>query len=82
MPFPSPGDLLDPGIELTSPVLAVRFGTSEPPRKSTINATLSVTENVRDTIWIFFLVHFILRERELQGGEDSRRGRGLSFGNP
>ena len=47
LPFPSPGDLLDPGIEPTSPVLAVRFCTSEPPRKSTINATLTVTETVK-----------------------------------
>ena len=25
LPFPSPGDLLDPGIELSSPTLAGRF---------------------------------------------------------
>ena len=37
LPFPSPGDLPDPGIEpisLPSPVLAVRFFTTVPPRKS------------------------------------------------
>ena len=28
LPFPSPGDLPDPGIELTSPVSAGRFFTS------------------------------------------------------
>ena len=31
MPFPSPGDLPDPGIELTSPSLAGGFFTAEPP---------------------------------------------------
>ena len=37
LPFPTAGDLLDPGIELVSPVspaLAVRFFTTVPPRKS------------------------------------------------
>ena len=35
-PFPSPGDLLDPGIEpasLASPALPGRFFSTEPPRK-------------------------------------------------
>ena len=32
-PFPSPGDLPDPGIELVSPALAGRFFTTEPPGK-------------------------------------------------
>ena len=31
VPFPSPGDLPDPGIELTSPALAGGFFTAEPP---------------------------------------------------
>ena len=33
LPFPFPGDLPDPGIELTSPALAGRFFTTEPPGK-------------------------------------------------
>ena len=33
LPFPSPGDLPDPGIELDSLVLAGGFFTAEPPRK-------------------------------------------------
>ena len=32
-PFPSPGNLLHPGIKPTSPVLAGRFFTTEPPGK-------------------------------------------------
>ena len=36
LPFPSPGDLLDPGIEPTSPALASRFFTTEPPGKSLV----------------------------------------------
>ena len=35
LPFPSPGDLSDPGIEPTSPTLAGRFFTTEPPGKPT-----------------------------------------------
>ena len=34
LPFPSPGDLPDPGIEPTSPALAGRFFTTEPPGKA------------------------------------------------
>ena len=33
LPFPSPGDLPDPGIEPVSPALAIRFFTTEPPGK-------------------------------------------------
>ena len=35
LPFPSPGDLADPGIESTS-VLAGRFFTTEPPGEPTL----------------------------------------------
>ena len=31
LPFPSPGDLPDPGIEPVPPALAERFYTTEPP---------------------------------------------------
>ena len=33
LPFPSPGDLLNPGIELVSPALEADALTSEPPGK-------------------------------------------------
>ena len=33
LPFPSPGDLLDPGIELMTSALAGGIFTSEPPGK-------------------------------------------------
>ena len=33
LPFPSPGDLPDPGTEPTSPALAGGFFTTEPPGK-------------------------------------------------
>ena len=33
LPFPSPGDLSDPGIEPVSPTLADGFFTTEPPGK-------------------------------------------------
>ena len=34
LPFPPPRDLPNPGIKLTSPALAGRFFTAEPPGKS------------------------------------------------
>ena len=36
LPFPSPGDLPDPGNECPSPVVAGRFFTTEPPRRPNI----------------------------------------------
>ena len=33
LPFPSPGDLPNPGIKPVSPVLAGKFFTTEPPEK-------------------------------------------------
>ena len=36
LPFPSPGDLPDPGIEPTSPALAGGFFTTEPPGKQSV----------------------------------------------
>ena len=36
LPFPSPGDLPDAGIELRSPALAGGFFTIEPPGKPNI----------------------------------------------
>ena len=36
LPFPSPRDLPDPGIELESPGLASRFFTTEPSGKSLV----------------------------------------------
>ena len=37
LPFPSPGDLPDPGTESASPVLQVDFLPPEPPGKPTVN---------------------------------------------
>ena len=36
LPFPSPWDLPDPGIEPISPILAGGFFTAEPPGKSKV----------------------------------------------
>ena len=37
LPFPSPGDLPDPGIKPVSPALAGRFFTTEPPEEPNMN---------------------------------------------
>jgi len=39
LPFPSPGDLLDPGIEPATPALAGRVFTTEPPWKPSAGVT-------------------------------------------
>ena len=41
--FPSPGDLPDPGIKPTSPVLAGRFFTAEQAEKHSYMASWSLT---------------------------------------
>ena len=49
LPFPSPGDLPDPGIEPRSPALQADTLPSEPPGKDIINLSLLShrnTENV------------------------------------
>ena len=53
LPFPTPGDLLDPGIEFASPALAGRFFTTEPPGKlslilSSVQFSCSV---LSDSLW-------------------------------
>ena len=40
LPFPSPGDPPDPGIEPTSPTLAGGFSTPEPAGKSTVKGEM------------------------------------------
>ena len=45
LPFPSPGDLPNPGIESGSPTLAGRFCTTGPPRKL-LKTLLVVTMSV------------------------------------
>ena len=45
MPFPSPGDLPDPGIETVSPALAGRFFTTE----SLVNKALYFIKNSKDS---------------------------------
>jgi len=37
LPFSSPGDLPDPGIEFASPALACGFFTAEPPEKPEVD---------------------------------------------
>ena len=42
LPFPSPGDLLKPGIKPASPALAGGFFTAEPREKPTIYCILTM----------------------------------------
>ena len=49
LPFPSPGDLPDPGIELTSPALAGGFFTREPLGKP-LKLFVSFSKYSRNTV--------------------------------
>ena len=47
MPFPSPGDLPDPGIESASPALAGGFFTTEPSRKPLTRKEYNTDRGIR-----------------------------------
>ena len=49
LPFPSPGNLPDPGIESGSPALQADTSPSEPPRKPSTFRLLQITPQ----IWIY-----------------------------
>ena len=60
LPFPSPGDLPNPGIEPRSPTLAADALTSEPPGKPYSKVPLKKEKEImvmRDTCFSF---HFVL----------------------
>ena len=61
LPFPSPGDLPDPGIEPVSPALADGFFPTEPPGKPLLSI---------NTDQIKFLEGF--RGRKCQGGKKEK----------
>ena len=46
LPFPSPGDLPDPGIEPSSPASAGEFFTTEPPGKLLNQLYFKLKKNV------------------------------------
>ena len=49
LPFSPPGYLLNPGIEPTSPALAGRFFTPQPPGKSTFHIQAEKCQNDKET---------------------------------
>ena len=54
LPFPSPGDLPDPGIEPMSPVLADRFFTAEPPGKPILRHSFKCLRTCHPFSWDTF----------------------------
>ena len=61
LPCPPPGDLPNPGIELTSPALAVKFFTAEPTGKP-INR-VPVYESVPGTLLWAWALNLAYRAR-------------------
>ena len=57
LPFPSPGDLPDPGIKPASPALAGGFFTTEPPRKTLVLLGVRLRSSL-GTLVLFVLFYF------------------------
>ena len=61
LPFSTPGDLPDPGIELMSPALAGRFFTTEPPGKPPRHGWVSFILSIWAKVpWTMFILSFFL----------------------
>ena len=52
LPFPSPGNLPDPGIEAVSPTLASGFFTSEPPGKPHLSVNTTKTPACPSSLYV------------------------------
>ena len=73
MPFPSPGDLPNPGIEPTSPALAGRFFTTEPPGKPS-NTVLELS--ILSSLYFYKPKTSLLKKKSIQflkGSENKKR---------
>ena len=67
LPFPSPGDLPDPGIEPRSPTLKADALTSEPPGKPqialwTVCIITKKDRSVSHKLGLLYLVYVIAKE--------------------
>ena len=51
LPFPTPGDLPDPGIKLASLALSGKFFTTEPPEKTSVYHDLLSTQTSLHCFW-------------------------------
>ena len=65
LPFPSPGDLPDPGIEPASPTLLGGFFTAEPPRKPKVLLLLLLIK--RQVFLFLFLFLVVLSKNSGEG---------------
>ena len=61
LPFPSPGDLPNPGIEPSSPALAGGFFTTEPPGKSHLYTIVYKIDT--------WMIHFAVQQKLTQSCE-------------
>ena len=66
LPFPSPGDLPDPGIKPASPALAGGFFTTEPPGKPKYTITRKKPILRKKTVTKGNMGHLIMIEGSIQ----------------
>ena len=59
LPFPSPGDLPDPGIEPRSPSLQADALPSEPPGKQSVHSLVTLKIYIKATGIFYTLVYII-----------------------
>ena len=71
LPFPSPGDLPNPEIDLVSPALAGGFSTAEPPVRSQVTTFISVFSLI--TLLIMFYSELQLKRslKEMQSKQSA-----------
>ena len=70
LPFPSPGDLPDPGIEPVPPALAGRFFTTEPSAKPKVKIKVKKIKRLISNLspqlaWQYFWIKFLIIFTEL-----------------
>ena len=63
LPFPSPGDLVHPGIEPTFPALAGRFFTTDPPGKPSLSVMMCLLHVIQNlhVAWIFRMPPYVIQ---------------------
>ena len=66
LPFPSPGDLPDPGVKLMSPALAGGFFTTEPPGKPLSKFTTQINHSINK----FLRAEYVKQRREIYALSD------------
>ena len=75
LPFSPPGYLLNPGIEPTSPALAGRFFTPQPPGKSTFHIQAEKCQNDKETFTFLTFQKVRLKPKPISRSRPNKKWR-------